>query len=214
MTELIASFLGYATNLPWLELTAMLLALAYILFAAAGSIWCWPAAFFSTAIYTYIFYDVSLLMESALNVYYLIMALYGYWVWQKDNAKQIHDNSPVLNIVSWKLSVHVKACLILTIISLSLGYFMSNYTSADFPYLDTFTTVFAVFGTYLVAQKVLENWLYWIVIDAVSIYLYMEKDLKPTVVIFIIYVFIATWGYFKWNNLHKSSPLTPNLANG
>ena len=214
MSELFASFINYAANLPWLELIAMLLALAYLLFASVGSIWCWPAAFISTALYTYIFYDVALLMESALNVYYLIMAVYGYWIWQQDSTQKKLDNIPSLNIVSWQFRVHIKACVALTIISIGLGFVMANYTAADFPYLDTFTTVFAVFATYLVAQKVLENWLYWIVIDAASIYLYMAKSLTPTVVLFVIYVFIATWGYFKWYSLYKSAPTKQNLPNG
>lgn len=202
MPELLTSFIAYTINLPWLELVAMLLALAYVLLAAAGSIWCWPAALISTAIYTYVFYDVLLLMDSALSLYYLIMAVYGYWAWQQRTPAHNKDNSAPLGIVSWQLNYHVKACCILAIIAVILGYIMANYTPADFPYLDTFTTVFAVFSTYLVTQKVLENWLYWIVIDAASIYLYIEKDLMPTAALFILYTFIATWGYFKWRSLY------------
>jgi len=205
MTELLASFIDYSANLPWLELIAMLLALAYVILAAVGSIWCWPAAFISTALYTVIFYDVLLLMDSALNVYYLVMAVYGFWVWQKDASAKQNQNNLALTIVSWQLSFHVKACLILTVISVVLGYLMANYTPADFPYLDTFTTVFAVFATYLVTQKILENWLYWVVIDAISIYLYQAKDLMPTVVLFSLYTVIATIGYFKWQNLYKNN---------
>lgn len=214
MTEVFASFIDYASNLPWLELVAMLLALAYILWAAIGSIWCWPAAFFSTALYTYIFYDVLLLMDSALNIYYLVMAVYGYWVWQKDKSINNDHSASPLDIISWQLSFHIKACFVLTIISLVLGYLMANYSPANFPYLDTFTTVFAVFATYLVTQKVLENWLYWVVIDAVSIYLYVAKELTPTVVLFGIYIVIATWGYFKWLNLYKNNQVAiKHLAN-
>ena len=205
MSEMLTSFITYAESLPWLELVAMLLALAYVLLAASGSIWCWPAALISTAIYTYVFYDVLLLMDSALSIYYLIMAVYGYWAWQQRTPTKNEDSSTPLDIVSWQLSFHVKACLVLTLIALALGYIMANYTPADFPYLDTFTTVFAVFATYLVAQKVLENWLYWIVIDAASIYLYVEKDLTPTAVLFILYTFIATWGYFKWRSLYSGN---------
>lgn len=207
MAEFFTSFLEYAANLPWIELIAMLLALAYVILAAMGSIWCWPAAFISTALYTIVFYDVLLLMDSALNVYYLIMAVYGYWVWTKSNRKKNGANSvsSALEIVSWQASWHLKACLLLTVIAAVLGYIMAHYTSADFPYLDTFTTVFAVFATYLVTQKVLENWLYWLVIDAVSIYLYVEKDLMPTTVLFIVYVFIAAYGYLKWQSLYKNN---------
>lgn len=212
MSELFASFISYATNLPWLELIAMVLALAYVLWAAVGSIWCWPAAFISTAIYSYIFFDVSLLMDSALSVYYLIMAIYGYWVWRKDNSN--HDELSTLTIVSWDINLHVKAGLLLTLISFMLGYVMANYTSADFPYLDTFTTVFAVFATYMVTQKVLENWLYWIIIDAVSIYLYIAKELNPTVILFCIYVCIATFGYFKWRSLYKKNKLNTLHSSG
>jgi nicotinamide mononucleotide transporter len=215
MSELLTSFIDYSTTLPWLELTAMLLALAYLLWASVGSIWCWPAAFISTAIYTYIFYDVSLLMDSALNVYYLVMAVYGYWVWNKDKLVDNKQDSLAVTIISWQLSYHIKVCFILAIISFGLGYFMANYTTADFPYLDTFTTVYAIFATYLVTQKVLENWLYWLVIDAISIYLYIEKDLMPTVVLFCIYLVIATWGYFKWYSLYKSKQINmKQMVNG
>jgi len=205
MTELFASFVDYAASLPWFELVAMLLALAYVILAAQGSIWCWPAAFISTALYTVIFYDVLLLMDSALNAYYLVMAVYGYWLWKKNASTNDTHAEAHLAVISWQTSWHLKACFILTAISCILGYVMANYTPAAFPYLDTFTTVFAVFATYLVTQKVVENWLYWIVIDAVSIYLYLEKDLMPTVILFIIYVLIAAYGYVKWQALYKLS---------
>lgn len=207
MSSLLVSLGDYLSALPWLELVAMLLALAYIILAAQGSLWCWPAAFISTTLYTVIFYDVQLLMDSALSVYYLVMAVYGYWAWQKSTSTSSVDNSPIKNaplaIISWSANSHLKVCLILTVISLVLGYIIANYTPAAFPYLDTFTTVFAVFTTYLVTQKVLENWLYWLVIDAVSIYLYIEKGLIPTTVLFIIYVIIAAYGYFKWQAIYQ-----------
>lgn len=208
MTEILVSVSIYFQQLPWLELIAMLLSLAYVILAAKGSLWCWPAAFISTALYTFIFYDVLLLMDSALNAYYLLMAVYGYWQWSK-HTQNSSDAKIALTIVSWELSWHIKVCLSLAVVATALGYVMATFTPADFPYLDTFTTVYAVFATYLVAQKVLENWLYWIVIDIVSIYLYIEKGLVPTTVLFIIFVIVACYGYFKWLNLYKLS--TSNL---
>ncbi len=207
MTEIFPQVISYFQHLPWLELIAMLLSLAYVVLAAKGSLWCWPAAFISTALYSYIFYDVLLLMDSALNAYYLLMAVYGYWQWSKNTNSQ-QDNSATLAIVSWSASWHLKACFALAILASAVGYLMANYTSASFPYLDTFTTVYAVFATYLVAQKVLENWLYWIVIDIVSIYLYIEKALVPTTVLFIIFVIVACYGYLKWLTLYKKSAIT------
>jgi nicotinamide mononucleotide transporter len=211
MSDLLVGLSDYLSNLPWLEIVAMLLALAYIILAAQGSLWCWPAAFFSTALYTVIFYDVLLLMDSALNAYYLIMAVYGYRAWQtQTNADNLsHKNKP-LAIVSWSAITHVKICLILTVLSLVLGYVIANYTPASFPYFDTSTTVFAIFSTYLVTQKVLENWLYWVIIDIVSIYLYIEKGLVPTTILFVIYVVKATWGYFNWRSLYRKNHIELN----
>ena len=206
MSSIISSISVSFQQLPWLELIAMLLTLAYVFLAAKGSLWCWPAAFISTALYTFIFYDVLLLMDSALNAYYLVMAVYGYWQWSKNTSSQQHSSSP-LAIVSWSARWHLKICLGLAILASTLGYLMANFTSASFPYIDTFTTVYAVFATYLVAQKVLENWLYWIVINVVSIYLYIEKSLVPTTVLFVILVIVACYGYFKWLTLYKQSAI-------
>ena len=204
MSEIYTNVISYFQHLPWLELIAMLLSLAYVILAAKGSLWCWPAAFISTALYTVIFYDVLLLMDSALNAYYLLMAVYGYWQWSK-HSNNSQANNAEITIVSWNLSWHIKICIGLALLAVGLGYIMANYTEAHFPYLDTFTTVFAVFATYLVANKVLENWLYWIVIDLVSIYLYIEKGLIPTTVLFVIFVIVACYGYVKWLKLYKQS---------
>lgn len=211
---MLSTLINDLTSIAVLEWAAMLLSLAYIILAAKGSLWCWPAAFLSTALYTYIFYDFLLLMDSALNAYYLVMAVYGYWAWRKNttsensaefkSANEKKDQSQ-FTVISWQKIWHLKACLLLALVSSLWGFFMANYTPADFPYLDTFTTVYAVFATYLVTQKVLENWLYWIVIDLISIYLYVEKGLYPTVLLFIIFVGIAFYGYVKWRDIFKSN---------
>ncbi len=208
-----AAIAEYFSGLPWLELIAMLLALAYVILAARGSLWCWPAAFISTALYTVIFYDVQLLMDSALSIYYLVMAVYGYWVW-KNNHPQANIQATGITVISLPTAWHFKVCTGLTVLAFTLGYLMATYTPASFPYLDTFTTVFAVFATYLVTQKVLENWLYWLVIDLVSIYLYLEKGLIPTAVLFVLYVIIAAYGYIKWQGLYRNSQSHLQTVNG
>jgi nicotinamide mononucleotide transporter len=206
MTETLNSVSTYFQQLPWLELVAMLLSIAYVILAAKGSRWCWPAAFISTALYTVIFYDVLLLMDSALNAYYLFMAVYGYWQWSKNTNKNKQDTTG-LTIVSWQLNWHIKVCFALALLALGLSYLMANFSPAHFPYLDTFTTVYAVFATYLVANKVLENWLYWIVIDLASIYLYVEKGLIPTTILFVVFVIVAGYGYHKWLKLYQKSSI-------
>ncbi|NRA70541.1 MAG: nicotinamide mononucleotide transporter [Gammaproteobacteria bacterium] len=191
------------------ELLAVVLAIAYLVLAMRQNSWCWPAAFFSTMIYTVLFWNVSLLMESVLNGYYLLMAVYGWLVWRNQTTNvggMLPGVEKPVIITSWSLTKHLKIIGILTLTSLVLGYIMSNYTSADFAYLDAATTVFSVFTTWMVTQKILENWLYWLVIDAASIYLYLEKSFNLTAGLFMIYCVLAVVGYLQWRRqLHNNA---------
>lgn len=173
----------------------MVLSLLYILLAIKQSLWCWPAAFFSTLIYAVLFFDASLLMDSFLNVYYLIMAVYGWYAWKYTNTIVKNEE---LEISSYSFFKHLKIIFTLTLISLVLGYIMSTYTKADFAYIDSFTTVFALFTTFMLAQKVLENWLYWVIIDIVSIYIYIQKEFYLTAILFVLYTILAIVAYFTW----------------
>lgn len=198
----------YYTSLPLWELGAVLLSVVYVVLAAHNNRWCWPAAFFSTAIFAVIFFDVKLLMDSALQIYYLFMAVYGWWQWRQGNEYddtniQLSIKDKTKPISKKSLKFHGFFAVVLTAVSLAWGWFMANYTDAAFPYLDTFTTVFAVFATYLVAERILENWVYWIVIDFVSIYLYISKGLMPTAALFCFFVVIAFYGYLIWKKQYN-----------
>ncbi|MFT5757836.1 MAG: nicotinamide mononucleotide transporter [Alteromonadaceae bacterium] len=204
----------YFSSLPLLELIAVVSSLIYVVLAAKGNIWCWPAALLSTVIYTVIFYEVYLWMDSALQIYYMLMAFYGWYCWRNRNQvnKDLNDSQPdKIRIKQWHVQTHIKAIILLTILSIIVGKLMATYTPTHFPYFDAATTVFAVFSTYLVTQKVLENWIYWIVIDFFSIYLYVQKELTPTAVLFILYVGLAAYGYFQWRKEYKLQPV--NAAN-
>ncbi len=182
------------------EMVAVLLSVTYLLLAIKQSLWCWVAAFISTLIYIVLFFDASLLMDSALNLFYLVMAIYGWYSWKYGNG--INKNEE-LEITTYGLAKNLKIIGILIIVSLILGYIMANYTRADFAYLDTFTTVFAVFTTYTLTKKVLENWLYWIVIDSVSIYIYINKGFYLTAILFAFYTVLAFIAYNNWKKEYE-----------
>ncbi|WP_371189482.1 nicotinamide riboside transporter PnuC [Thalassotalea maritima] len=198
---------NYFVNAPAWELLAVALSVTYVVLVARNNVWCWPAALVSTLIFTIIFYDVSLLMESLLNAYYMIMAVYGWYRWK--NAHFIlGDNS--LRICTWRWQRHVLLITMLSVISVVLGWFMDNYTLADYAYLDTFTTVFAIATTYLVTIKLLENWFYWIVINLVSVYLYLQKGLEPTAMLAIFNVVMCFFGIHKWYADYQVQETTGN----
>ncbi|MEH6529585.1 MAG: nicotinamide riboside transporter PnuC [Porticoccus sp.] len=186
--------------LSWvtLETVAVVFSIAYLLFALKENSLCWYCAFVSTAIYTWIFGDVRLYMESLLNIYYLVMAVYGWYQWRKGGVS--HQG---IEISCWQLRQHGLAIASVIILSLISGYLLAQNTGARLPYLDSFTTWGAVLTTVMVARKILENWLYWIVIDAASIYLYLDRELYQTVALFVLYVVLASVGYVIWRKRYS-----------
>ena len=182
-----------------LETLAVVLGIGYLLLAMLESSLCWYFAFFSTALYVWIFGDVSLYMESALNVYYMAMAIYGWLQWQRGGA----DKSGV-KIIRWTARQHILGVAIILVASVTSGYLLSSNTAAKLPYLDSFTTWGSIFTTIMVAQKVLENWLYWIVINSVSIYLYIDRGLDQTAAMFFLYLGLATVGFLMWKKAYDT----------
>ena len=186
---------------PW-EMTAVLCAIAYLLLAVKENVWCWFFAFVSTAIYTVLFWDVSLLMESALNVYYMAMAVYGWYQWTHGGTNGEPHELEIRPLNGVQHGLIIGSTALLTAVS---GYLLSEHSDAAWPYIDSFTTWASVITTYLVARKYLQNWLYWIVIDAVSIPLYIDRDLHLTALLFVIYIVIAVFGYRSWLQHYRNT---------
>ena len=191
---------AYAQASGW-EVLAVILALVYLVLAVQERIECWYAAFASTSIYIFLFWNVNLLMESALQIYYLAMAGYGWWHWRRRDS-----GSDELSIQVWSLGRHGMVITSVGLLVFLSGYLLEENTDAALPYLDSLTTWGAVITTYMVAHKVLENWLYWLLIDGVSIYLYLDRGLYITALLFVLYIVIAVFGYFRWRALYLAKP--------
>ena len=185
--------LAQAAALSPLEATAVLLAILYLLLAIREHIGCWYAAGGSTAIYVYLFIDARLYMESALNVFYFGMAVYGWMVW-RGGREASHE----LPVTRWRITVHARAIAAIVTLSVASGFALDTWSDAEFPYVDSMTTWGAMWATFLVARKVLENWWYWLVIDAVSIGIYWARDLQLTALLFAVYVVMIPFGLYRW----------------
>jgi nicotinamide mononucleotide transporter len=204
MESWLQTLLDAARSMSLLEVTAVVFALAYLLLAVRENVLCWLFAFLSTAIYTFLFWDVSLLMESALNVYYMAMAVFGWYQWTRGGSNG--DSRPhELEIRAMTGRQHAMVIAAIAALTVLSGYLLGEHSSAAWPYVDSFTTWASVITTYLVARKYLENWLYWIVIDTVSIPLYIDRSLNLTALLFVAYVVIAVVGYFKWRDHYRTS---------
>ena len=193
MAELLQSFLLIEFNWSILETVAVIFSLLYVYLAAHQNNLCWLAAVISVSLYIYICFDAKLYAETVLQVFYFLMAIYGFYSWKKNNSQ--------LQISMWPIKKHLFIIFLGTILTFFLGFIFSNYTNAEMPLVDSFTTVFSVFATYMVVKKILSNWLYFIIIDIISTYLYFSRDLHLTSLLFLLYTFIAVAGFIKWNRI-------------
>ena len=184
------------------EIVAVLAAVAYLALAIRQNILCWLFAAISTAIYVGLFIEAKLYMESALNVFYLGMAGYGWLVWRSGRI-----DGRERAVVRWSSGTHLRAIAALSLLSVINGYLLWKYSDAAFPYIDSFTTWFAIWGTFLVARKVLENWWYWLAIDIASVFIYWSRDLQLTSLLFVIYVIMIPFGLLNWTRSMRDSKI-------
>ncbi len=178
------------------EWLAASLGILYVVLAAKESIWCWPAALVSTVIYTVLFWEGQLPMQAILNAYYMGMAVYGFILWQKQATTEKN-----LRISSRPLKFHALFISTAIVLTGTIGLYLSSMPENRLPYLDAAVTVFSVMNTVLMARKVLESWIYWIVINAAAITLYFQTGYYVTIVMFMVYLVLAIYGYKSWRAL-------------
>ena len=197
MQTFVAELLEYYGALPRTEMTAVILAVAYLVLAIRQNIWCWFCAAISTAMYVYLFANAKLYMESLLNVFYFGMAMYGWYVWRGGKAD---DELPVS---IWPMQVHLYAVVLIVLFAGTSGFLLAKFTDAAYPYIDSATTFAAIWATFLVARKVLENWWYWLLIDVVSVFIYWSRGLEATAVLFLVYVVLIPIGLVAWTRSYR-----------
>lgn len=191
MEQLATQFMSQFLQTSVLEWLAVILAIAYVWLAARQNVWCWAAAFTSTALYTWIFWQVSLPFQSALNVFYMVMAVYGYWQWHHKAT----DNNQV---VSWPIWLHALLVLVLAGVVVLLGKLAASQFNHEHLWLDAAVNVFSVVTTFMVAHKVLQNWVYWFFINCAAVYLYWQSGLALSACLFVGYVGFSLYGYIQW----------------
>ena len=195
MNEIMLFLENIEFNWDIIEIIAVTFSIIYVILAAKENILCWAAAIISVTLYIYICFINSLYAETILQVFYLIITFYGYYNWNNPQKK--------LYISEWNISKHITIIIIGTIIAFIMGFCLTIYTNAAMPIIDSFTTTFSIIATFMVTKKILGNWLYWIIINLTSVYMYYEKDLHLTAILFIIYTIVSIFGYINWERLRR-----------
>ena len=185
----------------YIELFGFLTGGLYIILSIMQSVWLWPVGLVTSATYIVVFFQSTLYADMALQVYYLLVSIYGwyFWVFGKKKNQELGDvKISKLNPIYW-----VWAVIVTLVLTVALYFPMKKYTNASNPLWDGFVTAGSVVATWMLARKILEQWLIWIIVDGASIALFFIKGLYMTAILFIAYTILAFVGYLKWVNDFK-----------
>jgi nicotinamide mononucleotide transporter len=187
MNEIIAAF----RKMSLAEVIAVVLGVVYLVLAVKRSRWCWVAGGISSGIVIWLSARAALPMQAWLNVYYVVVSVYGYWHWT--DAEVPH---PAVSLLP--LRWHVIDSLAVVLVSVLSAQYLVRETQAAWPYLDSFTTWGSLYTTWLVARVKLENWAYWFVIDAVEAFLFFEQKLFLLGLMTAATLIVIVFGHRSW----------------
>jgi len=168
-------------------------ALLYVVLAAIENVWCWLFGIISSALSVYFCYSGNLFLESGLSVFYVLIGVYGWYQWLHGSKEKKE-----LKIVSFSFIKNLFLILIACFVWIPFGFVAHTYSTQVMPYLDAFITAFSLVATWMTAKKIMENWLFWIVIDVLAIVLYSCRDFYLIALLYFIYTLLAVVGYIQW----------------
>lgn len=178
-----------------LEIVAVIFGVLYTVLMAQNKISCWIFGIIGSLLSVYLFVEYAkLYAEAILYTFYVFAGIYGWIEWKKQKI--------VEEVYQHKLSTHIKLITSGTVFSILLYFGLTYFfAAAEKPLIDSFTTVFSFIATYLMAKKWIENWYYWLVIDAVSTYLYLTRELEVYALLMLVYTILVVYGYWQWKKL-------------
>ncbi len=207
MTEIFNSLFGqyktYETIDVVLEIIAVIFGFLSVWYSKQNKIWVFPTGMISTSIFVYLLLKWELLGDMMINVYYFIMSIYGWYFWTRKV-----DDSHVTQISTTTKKEKKTSILIFlaTILFVYLVYSYFDKWTSWVAYVDTCTTAIFFVGMWLMAKRKVENWLFWIVGDIISAPLYFYKGFTFTSIQYLIFTFIAIFGYLAWKKSLNKNP--------
>lgn len=184
----------------YVEILGVIFSILYLFFSIRQNILLWPLGMASALLYMVVFFQSKFYAAMGLNGYYVVISVYGWFLWKRGSGEG-GSELPVsrLGLRNGLLLLGITAAAFA-----GIGMLLKSYTDSPVPYWDAFTTALSFTATWLLARKILENWILWIIVDLVSMGLYLYRGLYPTFLLFAIYTTMAVIGYFKWLQAFKN----------
>jgi nicotinamide mononucleotide transporter len=181
----------------YIELLGAILGFAYIFFSIRQNILTWPVGLLTSVLYIWVFFDSKLYADMGLQMYYVVVSIYGWYEWVKVTPTS-PESKEVLKVSRLSINMGLGLALASLLIFILIWFVLKNYTDSPVPFGDSLATSLSIVATWMLARKILEHWLVWIFVDAFSCGLFWYKGLHPTVILFVVYTFMAVVGFIEW----------------
>lgn len=179
-----------------LEIIGACIGLLYLALEYKANVWLWPVGIVMSLFYVVIFFHGKFYADAAVYLYYIGANVYGLAAWLR--SKDQSDEAAPVRIVHTPKRQILPLALVSVALWMIIFLVLRTFTDSPIPWGDAFTTSLSVVAMWMLAQKQLEQWLLWVVVNAVSLCLYVWKGLYPTSVLYVVYTVVAVLGYFKW----------------
>ena len=183
----------------WLDIFTTVLGLLYIWLEYKAHIGLWIVGIIMPALDVYLYYNHGLYGDAGMAVYYTLAAVYGYIAWKLGNVKE----KVPLKITHTPLKLYLPILAFFLVAWGLIYYVLITWTNSTVPVLDAFTNALSFVGLWALSRKYIEQWFFWIVVDAVCTLLYIQKGIPFKAGLYGLYVIIAIFGYFKWQKMMK-----------
>lgn len=179
------------------EIIGACIGLLYLYLEYKANVWLWPVGIVMSLFYVVIFFHGKFYADAAVYLYYIGANVYGLIAWRKSQRMQ-QENKIEDSIIHTPKKQILPLALVSAVLWVIIFLILHNFTDSPVPWGDAFTTSLSVVAMWMLAQKQLEQWLLWVVVNAVSLCLYVWKGLYPTAVLYVVYTAVAVMGYFNW----------------
>ena len=199
MPEILNQLYSNILDTSWLEVVAVIFGILSVWFARKENIWVYPTGIVNVLVYVYLCFFAGLYADMAINAFYFVMSVFGWYNWSRrvDNTNHVPISS--LNIKQWLFYI-----LLIAVAFGIIYYVLSNFTDSTVPVFDSFTTSLFIAGMWLMAIKKIENWILWIIGDVLVIPMFAIKGLAFTSIQYIVFLVLAILGYIEWRKRLKS----------
>lgn len=182
------------------EIIAVIAGIAGVYLTAKEKIWCWPVGMVNVVLSAIVFYQVKLYQDSILQLFYFVMTVYGFYYWLKGGANK---KAPQITHITVKTFIAIM--LSGGVSTFVFGWFFKHYTDASLPYLDATTTIWGIITTFLMARKIIEHWIFWIIIDLLCTAIYFYKHLYFFSLLYLFFTILAVYGLMEWRKKIKTA---------